>query len=108
MVDKIGDELQFKIVTADRDFEDRKPYPGIKVDHWNRVGKADVFYMSQRMRSLRRFKKILCSTGCDVIYLNSFFSPHFTIKPLLLRRLGLIPDKPLILADQRQLFLSKK
>jgi len=98
MVGKLGDKFQFKIITANRDFGDTKPYPGIRIDDWNRVGNADVFYMSPRMRSLRGFKKILCSTKCDVIYLNSFFSPHFTIKPLLLRRLRLIPDKPLILA----------
>jgi len=98
MVDRLGDEFQFKIITADRDFDDMKPYPKLKIDGWNRVGKADVFYMSPKMRALRGFKKILCSTECDVIYLNSFFSPHFSIKPLLLRRLQLIPDKPLILA----------
>jgi glycosyltransferase involved in cell wall biosynthesis len=98
MVDRLGDEFQFKIVTADRDLGDTKAYPGIRIDGWNRVGKANVFYMSPRMRSLKEFKKIFCSTECDVIYLNSFFSPHFTIKPLFLRRLELIPDKPLILA----------
>jgi len=32
MVDKLGDDFQFKIVTADRDFDDMKPYPEIKLD----------------------------------------------------------------------------
>jgi glycosyltransferase involved in cell wall biosynthesis len=100
MVDRLGDEFQFKIVTADRDFDDTKPYPRVNIDGWNRVDKADVFYMSPKERSFRGFKKILCSAEYDAIYLNSFFSPHFTIKPLLLRRLGLIPDKPLILAPR--------
>ena len=100
MVDRIGDEFEFKIVTLDRDYDDTKPYPGVRIEGWNRVGKADVFYMSPGMHSLKEFKKVLCSTECDVIYLNSFFSPHFTIKPLFLRRLGLIPDKPLILAPR--------
>jgi glycosyltransferase involved in cell wall biosynthesis len=100
MVDHLCDEFKIKIITADRDFEDTKAYPGIKIDGWNRVGKAEVFYMSSKIRSLSGFRKILCSTECDVIYLNSFFSPHFTIKPLLLRRLRLIPDKPLILAPR--------
>lgn len=100
MVDRIGDEFQFKIVTADRDFKDYAAYPGVTIDHWNRVGKADVFYMSPKRQSLKEFKKILCSTECDVVYLNSFFSPHFTIKPLLLRWLRLIPDKSLILAPR--------
>jgi hypothetical protein len=38
MVDRIGDEFQFKIVTADRDFKDYAAYPGVTIDHWNRVG----------------------------------------------------------------------
>jgi glycosyltransferase involved in cell wall biosynthesis len=100
MVDRLGDEFEFKIVTADRDFDDTKSYSGIKLDGWNNVGKAEVFYMSPKGRSFRGFKKIICSTESDIIYLNSFFSPHFTIKPLLLRRLRLIPDKSLILAPR--------
>ena len=100
MVERLGDEFQFKIVTLDRDFKDDAAYPGVTVDNWDRVGKAEVFYISPAMRSLRGFKKILCSTKYDVVYLNSFFSPHFTIKPLLLRRLLLIPDKPLVIAPR--------
>jgi len=100
MVDRLGDEFQFKIITADRDFGDTKPYPGIRIDGWNSVGKADVFYMSPGRRSLSDFRRPLCSTEYDILYLNSFFSPHFTIKPLLLRRLGLIPAKPLIIAPR--------
>lgn len=100
MVDHLGDEFQFKVVALDRDFDDTKPYPGIKINGWSKDGKAEVFYMSPKRRSLSDFKKLFCSTGYDVIYLNSFFSPHFTIKPLLLRRLRLIPDKPLTIAPR--------
>ena len=100
MVDRLGDEFQFKIVTADRDFDDTKSYREINVNGWNNVGKAEVFYMSPNGRSLRNFRRLLCATEYDVVYLNSFFSPHFTIKPLLLRRLRLIPDRPLVIAPR--------
>ena len=101
MVDRLGDDFQFKIITSDRDFKDDAVYSGIKVDEWNRLGKAaEVFYMSPKKRSLRDFKRLFRSTGYEVIYLNSFFSPHFTIKPLLLRRMRLIPDKPLVIAPR--------
>jgi glycosyltransferase involved in cell wall biosynthesis len=100
MVDRIGDEFEFKIVTLDRDYDDTKPYPGIKIDGWDRVGKAEVFYMSPKRRSLRNFRRLLCSTEYDILYLNSFFSPHFTIKPLLLRGLRLIPDRTLVIAPR--------
>ncbi len=100
IVDHLGDEFEFKIIAADRDLGDEKPYPGIKVDGWNRVGKADVFYMSPKRRCLRDFRRLFCFTEYDVIYLSSFFSPHFTIKPLVLRRLRLIPDRPVVVAPE--------
>lgn len=99
MVDRLGDEFEFKIVASDRDSKDTKSYPGIIVDGWNNVGKAKVFYISPKRRSLRDIRRILRSTEYDVLYLNSFFSP-FTIKPLLIRWLGLVSDKPLVIAPR--------
>lgn len=100
LVDKLGDEFELKIITADRDSGDEDPYPNIKMADWNSVGKAEVFYMPPKRYSLRDLKILLCSTEYDILYLNSFLSPHFTIKPLLLRRLRLIPDRPLIVAPR--------
>ena len=99
MVDRLGDEFEFKIVTADRDSQDTKHYPGVVIDGWNNVGKAKVFYMSPDKRSLWDIRKIFWSTEYNVLYLNSFFS-YFTIKPLLLRRLQLIPSCPLLIAPR--------
>ena len=106
MVDRLGDEFQFKIVTADRDFGDTWFYSGIKINGWNRVGKAEVFYMPLKKRSLRCFRRLLYSTEYDVLYLNSFFSPHFTIKPLLLRKLRLIPNRPSVVAPRGEFSLG--
>lgn len=100
IIDRLGDELEFKVVTADRDLHDTKAYPGIVIDGFNRLGKADVYYASPRTLSLKDFRKIINSIEFDIIYMNSFFSPPFTIKPLLLRKLRLIPTKPLILAPR--------
>ncbi|MBN1545598.1 MAG: glycosyltransferase, partial [Syntrophaceae bacterium] len=96
----LGDEFQFKIITSDRDFGATNAHPEIKIDGWNGIGKADVFYASPKKRSLTGFKNLIDSTTYDVLYLNSFFSPHFTIKPLLLRKLRLIPEKPIIVAPR--------
>ncbi len=103
MVDHLGDEFKFKILTADRDLGDTTSYSDIIIECWNSIGKADVFYMSQKRRSFRIFKRFFCSIEYDIIYLNSFFSPQFSIKSLLLRRFCLIPDRPLIIAPRGQL-----
>ncbi len=99
MVEWLGDEIKFKIVTSDRDAQDTEPYSGVIVNDWNSIGKAEALYMSPQRRSLTDIRKIICGSEYDVLYLNSFISP-FTINPLLLRWLKLIPDKPIVLAPR--------
>jgi len=100
LIDHLGDEYIFKIVTRDRDLGDDRPYSDIKADAWQSLGKSEVYYCSPQNMSFMAVRKIIYSTNHDVLYLNSFFSPTFTIKPLLLRRLGLIPQKKMILAPR--------
>lgn len=100
MVELLGEEFHFKIVTADRDTSDIIPYPNIKVDDWNRVGKAEVYYCSPGNNGLMHLKKLITKTDYDILYLNSFFSYSFSIKPLLLHKLGLIPKRPVVLAPR--------
>lgn len=102
MVDHLNDEFYFKIVTLDRDLNDNTPYPNINIDNWNKINGVDVFYMGLQGSLLSKLINIFKSKDYyyDIIYLNSFFSLNFTIKPLLLRRLGIIPCKPVILAPR--------
>ena len=72
MVNILSDEISFSIVTSDRDLLDRMPYPGIKVDSWNSVGKAQVYYCSPENRSIRSFSRLINATPHDILYLNSF------------------------------------
>ena len=100
MVDHLGDEFQSKVLTTDRDFGETKPYDQVSPGFWQSVGKAKVLYLSPQERSLKVMRSLICATKHDVLYLNSFFSPAFTVKPLLLRRLGLIPASPVVLAPR--------
>jgi glycosyltransferase involved in cell wall biosynthesis len=99
LVDRLGDQFRFKIVARDRDFGDEAPFPGVAVNAWQRHGKAEVFYASPEFPSLHNWRNLLYSTPHDVLYLNSIFS-RFTPKLLLLRRLGLLPGKPVIIAPR--------
>jgi glycosyltransferase involved in cell wall biosynthesis len=103
LIDQLGENFQFKIFTSDRDRLDKQPYKGVRVNEWNRVGKAMVYYCSPGNLSLYTIYKILSRTQYDILYLNSFFSPKFTVTPLLLRRLKLVPRKPTILAPRGEL-----
>lgn len=64
------------------------------------MGPAKVFYMSPEMESLSSFTKVLNETEYDVIYLNGFFSQIYTIRPLLLRKLGKLKKATVILTPR--------
>lgn len=100
LIDHLGDEFNFKIVSRDRDLGNDHPYSDIKVDAWQFHGKCEIYYCSPQSMSFQAINKIISSTTHDVLYLNSFFSPTFTIKPLILRHLGFIPQNKLILAPR--------
>jgi glycosyltransferase involved in cell wall biosynthesis len=100
LVERLGHEFHFKIITRDRDFMDQEPYRDVKVDEWSKLGKAEVFYASSKSTSVPGIRRILTDVPFDVLYLNSFFSPRFTITPLVLRRLGLFGSRPVIVAPR--------
>jgi len=99
MVDLLSDEFEFYIITSDRDYGASEPYKDVKLDQWCTVGKAHVFYASYTL-SFRRLAGLIRKTQHDVIYLNSFFDSLFTMRPLIVRRLGLVPLKPLVIAPR--------
>lgn len=100
MVEQLGDEFTFRIVTRDRDFGEGEPLAGVIPRRWQRVGKAEVLYLAPHDLSARALRRVLCDTEHDVLYLNSFFSPSLTLKPLLLRRLGRVPRRAVVLAPR--------
>lgn len=100
MIENLSDKFEFYVLCADRDFKSDKPYENIKINEWNQVGSAKVFYMSLDKQTLRGFNKILNSIEFDIIYLNGFFSPIFTIKPLILRWFGKLKGKIVILTPR--------
>lgn len=93
MVENLSDEYDFYVLCADRDYKEDKPYENVKINQWNQVGSAKVYYMSPDKQGLKGFEEVLNSTEYNVLYLNGFFSPIFTIRPLILRRLGILNNK---------------
>lgn len=100
MVDRLGEEVDFRIVTQDRDMNDQVAYPGIDARDWNPLGHSRVRYLSRQQITLRALARIIREVAPDVLYLNSFFDPLFTQRVLLLRRLGWITDIPVVLAPR--------
>lgn len=99
LIDRLGTEYDFRVVTLDRDYGDSNPYPNIP-DDWTTVGNAKVRYLSPRKVSFRTLERIIREVSPDVLYLNSFFDPMFTQRVLWLRRSGCVSAVPIILAPR--------
>lgn len=103
LVDALGAEHDFLVATRDRDAGEARPYPAIRVGEWQAVGPAQVFYAAPADLRWGRLRALLRATAYDVLYLNSLFAPRFTLLPLLLRRRGLLPPRPVVLAPKGEL-----
>src|SRR5262249_54888338 len=93
-------EFRFRIITRDRDLGDSAPYAEIAVNRWQPVGSAEVFYLSPPRLLPNVLRSAMAKWSCSVLYLNSFFSTFFTIQTLMLRKLWLIVDVPVIVATR--------
>lgn len=100
LVEGLHDEFRFRIVAGDRDLHADAPYPGLVPGRWHSVGHSEVRYLAPAERSLMAMARLLRTTPHDVLYLNSFFDPQFSILPLTALRTGLAPAKRVVLAPR--------
>ncbi|PSJ40078.1 group 1 glycosyl transferase [Zobellella taiwanensis] len=83
LFDKTGSDIDYKLITSDRDFGDVSPYASVTCGAWNKVGNALVFYAQPgKVGYVQAFRE-LRENNYDLVYLNSFFSPRFSLFPLL-------------------------
>lgn len=99
-VEKFGDEYDIFIVCSSHDAIDNKPYKNIVIEEWNQVGKAKVFYVSNKLVKYKKIFNLLRDTDYDILYLNSFFTFTFSIFPLLIQHLKFINLKSCIIAPR--------
>jgi glycosyltransferase involved in cell wall biosynthesis len=100
MVDQLGDEFKFLIITSDHDLGDNEPYSDINPNQWNAIGSAEVYYISPQSCTVKGLAKLITDTPHDILYTNSFFDPIFTIRLMLARKMGWLPIKPVIIAPR--------
>jgi glycosyltransferase involved in cell wall biosynthesis len=79
MSDILAGEVEFGIVTRDRDLGDDAPFHGIRVNEWQEVGSAQVFYASPESFGASAVERTF--DNHDMLYLNSFFSYRGSICP---------------------------
>ena len=106
LTDYLGNEYNFRILAADRDHGDLTPYPGIKINDWNRVGNADVFYVSGGKFSFKIIKAQ--AILADLVYVCGCFNDYSFIT-LFAKRIGQIEAMGLFSPlEFRRKYLKKK
>lgn len=84
LTDFLGKEYNFKILTCDRDHGDMEPYSNIKVNDWNYVGNAEVYYVPPRGFSEKLIVKL--AKQVDLVYVCGCFN-DYAINTLIAKRL---------------------
>lgn len=101
LTDRLGDEYDFHILTADRDHGDTQSYaimyPELKLQirDWNVVGKAKVFYVEPGGFDDQTVK--MCAENMDLIYMCGCFN-DYARTTLRLKKNGEIRCKVVIAA----------
>ena len=100
IVEHLGEDFKFKIMTSDRDLGDTESYKGIKLNEWIDVQGAEVIYLDTSRQNFKEMRNIINSIEYDLMYLTGYFSHKFTLIPIILRWLKLINSKQVLLAPR--------
>ena len=98
LVKALSDEFDFRIITLDRDQAGDAPYAGVLIGAWQEVEEAKVLYLPRADITVSRLAHEVTAVAPQIVYLNGFFDPVFTLRFLLARKLRRVPAVPVLLA----------
>jgi glycosyltransferase involved in cell wall biosynthesis len=103
LLHSLPDHVVGTVVTSDRDLGDAVPYDGLS-GRLVPYGRHSILYVNTRQPAhWLRLIALARKRRFDLMYVNSLWSPHFSVLPLLLRQLGLLPAPKVLLAPRGEL-----
>lgn len=82
------EDYRVYVFTSDRDLGSAIPYPTIRANEWVETQEdLMVYYCSPQLLGWQNIRRQMDIIQPDFIYLNSMFSPKFTVYPLLIGRI---------------------
>ncbi|WP_341720193.1 glycosyltransferase [Micromonospora sp. FIMYZ51] len=101
MLDTLAPDVRLALVTSDRDFGCRQPYPGLS-GRWRTWSRCRVFYLNRRSlpQWFRLWRAQRAAGPYDLLYLNSAWDPVFSILPVLATVLGLVSAQRILIAPR--------
>ncbi|MFA7329555.1 MAG: glycosyltransferase family 4 protein [Candidatus Delongbacteria bacterium] len=100
LLTQLDGRYRFHLLTSDREFHDQRPYdlPANRWLPWQ--GQTRVRYADPRHLGPRDLRELGRELRPDVVYLNSFFHPRFSLLPYALWRRGAFGAAGLVLAPR--------
>lgn len=103
IVSRLSTEVEFTIITGDKDAGTSERLSGIEIDKWtNAPDGTRIYYCSTASDPVIVAQELLQTRKFDRIYCNSVFSYRFAIRPLLKLKL-FFPESKTILAPRGML-----
>lgn len=87
LTDTFGRELDFRIMCNDRDHGDTQGYPNIKVNSYNKVENASVYYVENGRFTFEKIYNEIKKV--DIVYCCGPYN-GYTIRTVFLKKMGLI------------------
>ncbi len=82
LIDHLGNEFNFSVVTRDTDYTDAIPYASIKSDEWNLHDEKRIYYISSPNLTKETIARIIDEEKPYAVYLNGLWSQPFTAWPM--------------------------
>lgn len=99
----LAGEFDLRVITRDRDLGSTERLPGVTPNRWIATANGPVRYVNTRARPAWGVVSAIRRMPHAVLYVNSIFSVQFGLLPLLLRRLGLLTRRGLVIAPRGEL-----
>jgi glycosyltransferase involved in cell wall biosynthesis len=90
MAQLLGPRFRFRVIAVDK----------AQSKSWTEVAGVEQTTVRPGLLGTLRLRRLLRSTPHELLVMNSIFDPALTIPALILRRLGLVPRRPALLAPR--------
>lgn len=102
LVEQLGHEIDFYVLTRDRDEGCTTPYPDFKQGEWKRLGLSQVRYLAPHEITAAGLAAAVREVNPDAVYLNGVFGP-MSVRLMLARRFGALKGVHVVLAPRGEL-----
>ena len=83
LLEATSNEHEYYVLAGARDFGEQENLPGVALNEWQDKGSAQVMYLTPDKMTKAFYREVEQNIKPDFIYLNSLFSKHFTLLPLM-------------------------